>query len=330
MRHISAALFFLVLSSSAYPQTAPKPGDQRIILEHILLQDYPPSDFGKKLMGIGADTDVRKPGAIVVIQREGLYGSFIRNEIASSAITDLDIKLYRGHKDYVVPPGERFYVTSVHVGPSGINFGLLSARIISNAQGNGRVWTVATFNFPDEVLANAEQDTVLREIDKWFLAEGRATVPVAAPAPVAAVPAAQPAAIAPAPPPAMSSPAVHLTPGMSREEIKAALGKPSREVVFESQAWLQYPGMMIVLKDEKLFAVESISGASVTVQSEPAGAEIYLDNLLAGSTPSTLQIPAGTHKLAVRLAGFAEWSRDLQALPGSEIKLKAALEKKLP
>ena len=321
MRYFFFALLFLCLSFPAHSQDSPKAGDQRVILEHILTQNFPPSDVGKKLMGIGAETDVRRPGAIIVIQREGLFGSFIRNEIASSAIVDLDAKLYRGHKDYAVPPGERFYVTSVHVGPSGINFGLLSARIISNAQGNGRVWTIATFNFPDKVLANAEQDTVLREIDQWFIAEGHMAAPSA---PVAA---AYAPPVVPAAPAAASAP-VKLAPGMSREEVTTALGKPGREIAFESRTWLHYPGMIVELKDEKLFAVESVSNATVTLVSDPAGAEIYLDSQLAGNTPSTLQIAAGTHKLVLRLAGYEEWPREIQVLPGSEIRLQATLAKK--
>jgi hypothetical protein len=321
MRHFSSALLFLCLCSPTHSQESPKAGDQRLLLEHILTQNFPPSEVGKKLMGVGAETDVRRPGAIIVIQREGLFGSFVRNEIASSAIVDLDAKLYRGHKDYAVLPGERFYVTNVHVGPSGINFGLLSARIISNAQGNGRVWTVATFNFPDKVLANAEQDTVLREIDQWFVTEGHMAAPAA---PVAASYAPQ---VLPAAPAAGTAPA-KLTPGMSREEVTAALGKPGREIAFLSHAWLHYPGMVVELKDEKLFAVESVSSASVTLLSDPAGAEIYLDDQLAGDTPSTLQIPAGTHKLLLRLAGYEEWPREIQALPGSEIRLQATLARK--
>src|ERR1700693_6507477 len=77
--------------------------DQRQILEQILIQTYQPSDVGKKLMGVGAESDIRGPGIIVVIQREGLYGSLTRSEIASSAIDGAQAKLYRGHQDYPVP-----------------------------------------------------------------------------------------------------------------------------------------------------------------------------------------------------------------------------------
>lgn len=327
---------FLLLFALLFPQE--KPFDQRTTLEQILSQAYEPADFGKRLMGIGAESDVRRPGTIVVVQREGLYGSVVRNEIASSAVDGLEAKLFRGHMDFALPVGERLYVTSVHVGPSAVNLGFLSVRPITTPAGTHRLWTTVAFNFPEEVLAKGDKDTVYREIDKWLLPEGRfastqplspnavapslATVPAAAPAAMSA------AAAAPVPIAVAAAPTA-LTPGMSHEEVVHVMGAPQREVSFESQTWLRYPTVVVLLKDGKLVSASppDSASASVTLQSDPAGAEIYLDGQLAGSTPSTLQIPAGQHQLSLRIDGYQDWTRDLRILAGSQIQFSPKLQK---
>jgi hypothetical protein len=325
----------LLFSLLSVPQ---KSFDQRVVLEQILSQTYQSAEFGKRVMGAGAETDVRKSGTIVVVQREGLYGSIVRNEIASSAVDGLNAKLFRGHQDFALPVGERLYITNVHVGPSAVNLAFLSVRPITTPVGTNRLWTTVAFNFPDEVLAKGDKETVYREIDKWFLPESRSTYaqpvtpttsPVASPlTPPATAPTTVVAAPVPAPTPAPSVPAT-LSPGMSREQVVAALGPPQREVNFESQTWLHYPSLLVLLKDGKLVSVTQPDSASATValQSDPSGAEIYLDGQLAGSTPSTLQIPSGNHQLALRLSGYQDWTRDLRILPGSQIQFAPKLQK---
>jgi len=329
------AALFLLLSLFSVPQ---KSFDQRVVLEQILSQTYQSAEFGKRVMGVGAETDVRKTGTIVVVQREGLYGSIVRNEIASSAVDGLDAKLFRGHQDFALPVGERLYVTNVHVGPSAVNIGFLSVRPITTPAGTNRLWTTVAFNFSDEVLAKGDKDTVYREIDKWLLPESRSsspqpvapdTSPVTAPAAAPPVAASTPIpAPTPVPAPAPSAPAT-LSPGMSREQVVAVLGAPQREVSFESQTWLHYPALIVLIKDGKLVSVTQpdSASASVSLRSDPSGAEIYLDGQLAGSTPSTLQIPSGNHQLALRLSGYQDWTRDLRILPGSQIQFAPKLQK---
>jgi len=324
-RFTAAWFCVLLLSFSTFGQDKPNSADQRPVLQQILTQTYQPSEVGKHLMGIGSETDIRRAGIIVVVQREGLYGSLNRNEIASSAIHDTDAVLFRGHKDYPIPVGERFYVSSVSVTTSAVTFGLLSTRPATTSQGAGRVWAAASFEFPETMLANADRDPVLRQIDRWFVPEGRNVQSVA---PAAA--ASSPVTVAPAPapePPAAS--AVRLTPGMSRDEIVAALGKPQREVNFQGQTWLHYPVMVVLLKDGKLALVDQSgpSSASIAIFSDPDGAEIYLDGQLIGSTPSTMQILAGNHQLSLKVAGYQDWARDINVLAGSEIKFAPKLTK---
>jgi len=283
------------------------------------------------LMGIGGETDIRRAGTIVVIQRPGLYGSLLHTEPASSAIDGLQCKLFRGHQDYEVPAGERYYVTAVAVGSDTILVALISARGISTQAGTGRMWTTLSFKFPANVLAAADKESVFREFDQWMMPEGRATSapPVAAPATpaMATYPAAAPVA-APAPRPAAISES-SLAPGMTREQILQSMGNPVREIQFDQRQWMIYPGFVAVLKDNKLESFEmSESGATkVAVQSDPAGAEIYLDEQFVGSTPSILAVAPGKHAFRVHAAGRADWSRQLNVLAGSDLTLAATLEK---
>lgn len=346
IRSMIGLFLLLTLTSACAAQEATDATSQRAILQQILTQTYPLSEVGKRLMGVGKETDVRKPGGIVVIQRAGLSGSFERNEIASFAIRGLDASLFRGHQDYPVPVGERFYVTSIFVGKSTVMVGLLSARNVPSPKGAARVWTAASFYFPAKTLADADKDAVLREIDVWFQLEGRAATTVAPAAPMAAPAVAAPATVAPAavapptvapegvtpatPSPMQAAAPASLNPGISREEIVAALGKPQREVTFQGQTWLYYPGMIALLKDGKLVSMEQSGPASATlaVSSEPAGAEIYVDGQLLSSTPATVEVTAGNHQLTLKLAGYQDWTRNIHVLPASAIHFEPTLEKK--
>jgi hypothetical protein len=331
------ALAIALLSTAAAAQKKPAEQNDRIVLEQILTQTYQPSQVGKQLMGIGGETDIRRAGTIVVIQRPGLYGSLLHAEPASSAIDGLQYKLFRGHQDYEVPAGERYYVTAVAVGSDTILVAMISARSISTQAGTGRMWTTLSFKFPANVLATADKETVFREFDQWMMPEGRATsaTPVSAPAApaMATYPAAAPVAVAApqsaaAPRPVAISEA-SLTPGMTREQILQAMGNPVREIQFDQRQWMIYPGFVAVLKDNKLESFEmSGSGATkVTVQSDPAGAEIYLDEQFVGSTPSILAVAPGKHAFRLHAAGRADWSRQLNVLPGSDLTLAATLDK---
>jgi len=317
---------FLLAIWPSWGQQKANDSNQRTVLEQILTQTYQPSVVGKHLMGIGSETEVRRAGIIVVVQRPGLYAALLRNETASTAIHGLEAKVFRGNQDYAVPVGERFYVTAISVGGETVFFGLLSARNISVPHGSGRLWAIATFYLPPTVLANADKDAVFRAVDAWFIPEGRAVrnettlSPPVVPAPSAAPPPAQ----QPAPPQQT------LAREMTREQVIAAMGAPEREVSFEGRTWMSYPGMLVVLQGGKLFSVEQSgqSPAKIAIRSDPEGAEIQLDGQLIGSTPSTLDVPAGNHQINVKLAGYEEWQRELRVLAGSEISLVAKLEKK--
>lgn len=287
---------------------------RRLEMEQTLRQRYVLTEIGPGILGLtGGGNEIRQAGGVVVAQRSGLYGSLNRTQAASLAVRPDSAEIFRGRKDLALEPGERLYVHSVYVGRDVVVLGLLSARIIPTSAGTGRLWASASFFFPQETLAQADTAGVYRVIDQWLLPEGQRGA-AAEPAP------------APLPPPA---PPAELKPGMTRDEVVAALGAPRREVSFGTRTWLTYPALVVVLEEGKLSAVDR-SGqppAQVIVRSDPEGADVYLDGSFVSSTPATLELPAGTYKVSVRLPGYADWQRELRVLAGSEITLNARLIK---
>jgi hypothetical protein len=65
--------------------------------------------------------------------------------------------------------------------------------------------------------------------------------------------------------------------------------------------------------------------SQITIASDPAGADIEADGKFVGSTPSTLALPAGEHKIKVSKAGKA-WERTISVTAGSKLVLQATLE----
>jgi len=79
-------------------------------------------------------------------------------------------------------------------------------------------------------------------------------------------------------------------------------------------------------------AVVPVSAADPTkgkinVVSVPDGADIYLDNNFVGNAPAALNLPPGQHTVKVTQEGYKEWQKDLSVLAGSEVNLKASLQK---
>ena len=61
--------------------------------------------------------------------------------------------------------------------------------------------------------------------------------------------------------------------------------------------------------------------AEVSVDSQPPGATVLVDGEAAGSTPATLEILEGTHRLGLQLAGYADWERPLELSAGQALTL---------
>lgn len=54
--------------------------------------------------------------------------------------------------------------------------------------------------------------------------------------------------------------------------------------------------------------------ASVTVTTEPAGAEVFVDGQSRGTAPARLELDAGSHRVELRQAGFKPWVTDVQVV----------------
>lgn len=64
---------------------------------------------------------------------------------------------------------------------------------------------------------------------------------------------------------------------------------------------------------------------AISITSEPAGADIWVDESFMGQTPAKLTIAAGKRKIRLSLAGYGQWLREMEVGPGSELTLSATL-----
>ncbi len=64
---------------------------------------------------------------------------------------------------------------------------------------------------------------------------------------------------------------------------------------------------------------------SVTVSSDPPGADIYVDGKFVGQTPSTIHLASGIHRVEVKSQGKHDWERDLEVIKDSQLTLHPVL-----
>jgi hypothetical protein len=65
--------------------------------------------------------------------------------------------------------------------------------------------------------------------------------------------------------------------------------------------------------------------ASLSIDSAPTGADIEIDGAFVGNTPSTVVVALGSHQIAVKKKGFADWTKTLN-VSGGTIRLDAELD----
>lgn len=66
---------------------------------------------------------------------------------------------------------------------------------------------------------------------------------------------------------------------------------------------------------------------TLSLTSEPNGAEVTIDGEFAGNTPCKLVLDAGKHAVKVTAKDYKEWSRELTVREGSEMTINSQLEK---
>jgi S1-C subfamily serine protease len=65
---------------------------------------------------------------------------------------------------------------------------------------------------------------------------------------------------------------------------------------------------------------------TVSITSEPDGAEIFVDDRFLGNAPATLRLPVGSHVFLLKFPGHSDWRRTLEILKSSRTSLKATLD----
>lgn len=66
---------------------------------------------------------------------------------------------------------------------------------------------------------------------------------------------------------------------------------------------------------------------SVSITSDPNGADIYVDDSLTGRTPATLKLKPGQHYVRLFMKGYTNWSQQVTVGTGSETQVTATLTK---
>ena len=80
-------------------------------------------------------------------------------------------------------------------------------------------------------------------------------------------------------------------------------------------------------KTTKTTAAAGKGTGTLYLNSTPDGADIFVDNNFVGQTPSTLRLPAGRRVIKVIKEGHQPWTRALNVLADSELRLNATLGK---
>src|SRR6266481_1713469 len=61
---------------------------------------------------------------------------------------------------------------------------------------------------------------------------------------------------------------------------------------------------------------------TVSISSDPDGAEIFVDEKFHGNAPAMLKLTTGSHVIVLKFAGHADWRRTLEVLKSSKTSLK--------
>ncbi|MGA7224057.1 MAG: PEGA domain-containing protein [Candidatus Acidiferrales bacterium] len=65
---------------------------------------------------------------------------------------------------------------------------------------------------------------------------------------------------------------------------------------------------------------------NLRIDSDPSGAEIYIDGKFVGQTPSRIPMAAGIHQILLRASGRKDWHREMEVLKDGELILHPVLD----
>jgi hypothetical protein len=66
---------------------------------------------------------------------------------------------------------------------------------------------------------------------------------------------------------------------------------------------------------------------TVSLITNPDGADVYVDDQFYGNSPATLKLKPGKHTIRVKILSYKDWSREISTDAGTEAHLSATLEK---
>lgn len=69
------------------------------------------------------------------------------------------------------------------------------------------------------------------------------------------------------------------------------------------------------------------AAGTLSVESRPAGAKVYIDGRLVGTTPLSHDIPAGEHGVRIDLAGYRGWTSSVRVAASETSRVTASLER---
>ncbi len=69
------------------------------------------------------------------------------------------------------------------------------------------------------------------------------------------------------------------------------------------------------------------SSGTVSVTTNPDGADVYVDGRFNGNSPATLKLKPGKHTIRVSMTGYSDWTREISTDAGSSVHLTATLQK---
>lgn len=70
---------------------------------------------------------------------------------------------------------------------------------------------------------------------------------------------------------------------------------------------------------------KKIATGTVWINSQPTGADVYVDGTWRGTTPLTLTLPPGTHTIEIRKEGYPPTRKTVEVAPGEEKKITLTL-----
>jgi hypothetical protein len=107
--------------------------------------------------------------------------------------------------------------------------------------------------------------------------------------------------------------------------ILVSASKPNHTLSGPSQTQPTVTSRRAIQSVSNAPGTQPASMAEIEIASTPAGAEIQLDGSFIGSTPSTIDVAAGDHTIAINKHGFKLWERKIK-VNGGKISVAAELE----